>query len=71
LGTSEDWFLAFLIIILLMDITESLIYEQNNFAWVLLVTVAAVNARNVVIPRSTAKRRASVPRVIAQSAGTA
>jgi exopolysaccharide production protein ExoQ len=70
LGTSEDWFLAFLIIILLMDITESLIYEQNNFAWVLLVTVAAVNAGSVAMARSSSKRRASVARVIAQNAGT-
>jgi exopolysaccharide production protein ExoQ len=70
LGISEDWFLAFLIIILLMDITESLIYEQNNFAWVLLVTVAAVNAGSVAMARSSSKRRASVARVIAQNAGT-
>lgn len=65
LGTSDDWLLAFLLVILLMDITESLIYEQNNFGWVLLVTVAAASSRALVGARARGNYSSRLPRVVA------
>ena len=66
LGASDDWLLTFLLIILLMDVTESFIYEQNNFAWVLLVTVATTSSSALVVVQSRGKYRNRLPRAVAQ-----
>lgn len=70
LGALDDWPLALLLVILLMDVTESLIYSQSNFAWVLLVTVAAASSGGLVIARHSEKSRRVSPRVSARRTGT-
>jgi exopolysaccharide production protein ExoQ len=70
LGTSDDWLLASLIVILLMDVTESLIYEDNYFAWALLVAVAAATTGGLVAAQSKGKHEGGVPSMIAQNTRT-
>jgi exopolysaccharide production protein ExoQ len=69
LGTSGDWALALVIVILLMDVTESLIYAQSNFAWVLFVTVAAATVGDPVIARPRRRAKGAPPRVIVHATG--